>query len=396
MKKLKEGSVLGGSFIVAGTGIGAGMLAMPVVSAAGGFLPSVLIYVACYLTMIVTGLLVSELVLWEKKESNFLSIAEHFLGKKAQVFTLIIYIFLFYFLLVAYITGSGQILSQFFSYSNPRLFSLIFVLVASAVILHSTKAIDHVNRVFFYGLIITYIGFIVLGIQFAHPKWLLHMHFGKALIALPVIFIAFSYQGTVPTLCHYLGRDVGKIRGAIIGGSTIALGVYLIWQAYILAVIPLEGPFGLKTAQIEGKTALFSLANVVHNPTVFILGQLFAFCAIMTSFLGVSMGVLDFIADGLDIPKRGKALAILGAFTFFPPLVVSLSNPRLFIVALNIAGGVGCVILLGVLPLLMYLSGRYIKQYPSNQLFKFGPKTIGIVFLFLLLVFFMMVIGLFK
>ncbi|NGX31721.1 MAG: Tryptophan-specific transport protein [Chlamydiae bacterium] len=388
MKALfKTGSVLGSSFIIAGTGIGAGMLGMPVVSAAAGFFPSVFVYIACYLTMIITGLLVAEIVLWGRKNANFLSLTEHFLGKKAKIFTLLIYIFLFYLLLIAYMTGSGQILSQITHLNSPRWFSLLFTLLFAPLILKGTKMIDRVNKLFLFGLFITYVGFVILGIQFVKLDALLVSNYSKIFIALPIIFTAFSYQATVPSICTYLDQDPKKIRLAIFLGTTIALVIYLIWQGFILSVIPLTGEFGLETALKTGKTAVFSLANVVQSPFVFFLGQGFAFCAIATSFLGVSLGIVDFIADGLSFAKKGKNLVIIGLLTFVPPLIFSLIDPNLFILALNIAGGLGCVILLGVLPILMYLSGRYVKEYSTSGAYLFGYKTLIFVGIFLGLVF---------
>ena len=41
MKILKHAHILGGAFLVAGTSIGAGMLALPIVSAMGGFFPAI-------------------------------------------------------------------------------------------------------------------------------------------------------------------------------------------------------------------------------------------------------------------------------------------------------------------------------------------------------------------
>ncbi|MES2272690.1 MAG: aromatic amino acid transport family protein, partial [Chlamydiota bacterium] len=53
--------VFGGTLLVAGTSIGAGMLALPVVTASGGFLPALFVYFLCWLFMTCTGLLLLEI-----------------------------------------------------------------------------------------------------------------------------------------------------------------------------------------------------------------------------------------------------------------------------------------------------------------------------------------------
>jgi tyrosine-specific transport protein len=48
------GHLVGGTLLVAGTSIGVGMLALPVATAAGGFLPSLMIYFLCWFFMLCT------------------------------------------------------------------------------------------------------------------------------------------------------------------------------------------------------------------------------------------------------------------------------------------------------------------------------------------------------
>ena len=71
------GHVFGGALLVCGTSVGAGMLALPIATASGGFFPSVLIFFLCYLFMMATGLLFMEIALKMPKDSNIISIAAH-------------------------------------------------------------------------------------------------------------------------------------------------------------------------------------------------------------------------------------------------------------------------------------------------------------------------------
>lgn len=48
---------LGGVFLVAGTAIGAGMLAIPITTAFSGFLPSLALLAVCWGFMLITALL---------------------------------------------------------------------------------------------------------------------------------------------------------------------------------------------------------------------------------------------------------------------------------------------------------------------------------------------------
>lgn len=97
----------GGSLIVAGTSIGAGMLALPVVTGPAGFVPSIAVLVACWAFMTITGLLFAELSLWLKSDANILSMAKRTLGKPGLIATWVLYLFLFYSLTIAYMVGGA-------------------------------------------------------------------------------------------------------------------------------------------------------------------------------------------------------------------------------------------------------------------------------------------------
>src|SRR5581483_3580335 len=103
---------LGATLLVAGTSIGAGMLGLPVVSGPSGFVPSLLTLVLSWASMCATGLLYAKLSLWLKRDANILTMAEKTLGHGGKAFTWAIYLFLFYSLLVAYMAGGANILSD--------------------------------------------------------------------------------------------------------------------------------------------------------------------------------------------------------------------------------------------------------------------------------------------
>jgi tyrosine-specific transport protein len=77
------------------------------------------------------------------------------------------------------------------------------------------------------------------------------------------------------------------------------------------------------------------------------------------------LSLFDFFADGLKIPKSGKGNWILYAITFFPPLIIVLLDPGIFIKALSYAG-IYCMILLVLLPALMAWQGRYRQRIEAR------------------------------
>ena len=98
---------IGGALLVGGTAIGAGMLALPVVTGMGGFLPSTVIFIICWIFSACTGLLLLEVCLWMPNDANIISMVQHLLGPVGKIAAWILYIFLFYCLAIAYVDGRG-------------------------------------------------------------------------------------------------------------------------------------------------------------------------------------------------------------------------------------------------------------------------------------------------
>jgi tyrosine-specific transport protein len=243
--------------------------------------------------------------------------------------------------------------------------------------------VDRLNWGLMSGLIITYIAFAVFGITHVKPAFLEPANWRASWVALPVIFTSFSYQGIIPSLTTYLKRDAKKVRMAIIGGTSLCFLIYLLWEFLILGIVPMEALVQAKTA---GSTAVEPLKDYLIAPNLVLIGQAFAFFAIATSFLGVNLGLFDFLADSLSIPKRGMRKIWLSCITFLPPLAISLVNPSLFITALVFAGGIGCALLLGFLPTLMTWVSRYRHEGHEGPSQLFGGKAM-LLLLFLFVVF---------
>lgn len=362
-------SVLKGSLLVAGTSIGGGMLALPVLTGLSGYLPSIVVYVLCWAFMACTGLLFLEVCEWMDKGANIVTMAEKTLGKAGKIFAWGIYLFLFYCLTVAYIVGCGNLVVTLFQETIPQwLGAIVFVLVFAPFVYKGVQVVSRLNFYLMLGLAFFYFLFVFLGAKYVDLRLLQFRDWSQITSALPIAFTAFAYQGIIPSLYEYMDHDLQKARKAILIGSSIPLLTYSIWQALIMGIVPIEGPGGLKAALMNGQNAVEPLRYFLKNPSVYIIGQFFAFFALLTSFLGVTVGLLDFLADGLGVEKNSKGKFILCLLIFIPPLIIAVSHPHIFLIALDFAGGFGCALLLGLLPILMVWSGRYVLNYSSKPL----------------------------
>lgn len=365
----KQPTLLKGALLVAGTSIGGGVLALPVLTASAGFLPSVVLYVACWLLMAGTGLLFLEVSQWMRGEANILSMASYTLGSPGRWVAWVVYLFLFYCLTIAYMVGCGGIVGQLLPQDLPEWAGVgIFVACFTPLIWMTTCLAARLNLLLVIGLVTSYLAFVWQGWDRVEGARLLAADWGQWSAVLPIAFTSFAYQGIIPTLARYLDHREKTLRLSILWGTCIPLVIYIIWEALILGIIPLEGQEGLLAAGERGENAAYALRFFLSGSWLYWFGQSFAFFALITSFLGVSLGLRDFLSDGLQIENRGfarkSALVIL---TLFFPLLFALFHPHSFLTALEYAGGIGCALLLGLLPIAMCWSGRYQKGFLFNQ-----------------------------
>lgn len=384
------GHVLGGTLLIAGTTIGVGMLALPVATGPSGFLPSITIYLACWLFMLCTGLLLLEVCLWMPKDANLITMAQKLLGNVGKNICWVVYLFLFVTVMIAHVVGGGSILREIFGTAlNPAVATIAYVILFSPIVYLGTHSVDRLNLALMTGVIITYLLFIFAAFGSVNTTLLHYMNWSKAWLAIPILFTAFTYQVIIPTLVTYMDRDVRKVRLAIIFGTSIPLVVYLIWEYLILGIIPVEGPGGLIEAAADGHNAVMPLKQFLNNPSLFTIGKAFAFFTMTTSYIALALAYLDFLADGLKVVKKGLKKVGLCLAIFIPPTFIALTYPDIFLTALGYAGGFSCAILFGIFPPLMVWVGRYKKKYGRTHQQLPGGK----VFLAVLITFVVIEIG---
>lgn len=380
----KTGSALGGILLIAGCSIGGGMIGLPVVSAYAGFIPSSLVLLLCSFFMTCTGLLLLEAVLWFNKEVSLISLAKTYLGKFGEKITWSTFLFIFYCLLIAYSAASGELIGDFLSILFGRQIphavgSLLCVALVGSSIIFGTRRVDQVNSLFMIGLVLSYGLLVGLGAAYVQPENLMQMQWKSALPCIPIMLISFGFHNMIPTLVTYLKRNVNALRVAIIVGNLIPLVFYLVWQTVILGILPGNGDKEFQEILSQSNMATGLLKGVTGSPLVFVFAHTFAFFAIITSFITISLSCVDFLADGFSVKKTFKVRTLLCSMILLPPLFLAFSFPHLFLKALGYAGGFATVILFGILPALIVWRGRYVKNHIGERLLPGGRATLTVI-----------------
>jgi len=359
-----DSKLIGGLLLIIGTSIGGGMLALPVATAAAGFGNSILFLFLCWLVMTAGALLLLEANLRLPSGSNLVSMAKATLGIPGQLFAWVVYLFLLYTLLASYISGGSDVFSSLLHKMNidlpDSLTSILFTGLFGLVVYGGIRSVDYVNR----GLMFGKLGIYLLLVLIISPHVSVNLLKGGTYQAvtgsLMVLIGSFGFATIIPSLRHYFNDDIASLRKAIVIGSLIPLACYILWEAVIMGVVARQGQFGLLALmQSDHATSGLTeaLSNAVHNHWISFFFGVFTSVCMLTAFLGVSMGLFDFLADGLKMDKKGLQGTCIFSLTFLPPLFVVLINPGIYIQAFSYAG-VACVLLLLLLPVIMAWRGR--------------------------------------
>ncbi|MER2473123.1 tyrosine transporter TyrP [Photorhabdus laumondii] len=354
----------GSTFIIAGTTIGAGMLAMPLATAGVGFGVSLIMLVGLWVLMSYTALLLVETYQYESPDTGLGTLAQRYLGSSGKILAGFSMMFLMYALTSAYISGAGELLTvslnKWLNLSLPASVGVIlFTVIGGGVVCIGTRSVDMVNRVIFGAKIIFLV--LMLGMMMPHVQHInlltMPLEQGLILSSIPVIFTSFGFHGSVPSIVKYMDGDIRRLRWVFIIGSAIPLIAYILWQLATLGSINSSTFVNILAENAGLNGLLHSIREVVASPKTELAVQMFANLALATSFLGVTLGLFDFLGD---LFKRKNSVAgrmQTGLLTFVPPLIFALFYPKGFVMALGYAA-VALSILALVLPSLLAYKSR--------------------------------------
>ena len=333
---------VGSTLLVAGTMIGAGMLAMPLTSAGIGLGFTLVLLLGLWALLTFSALLFVELYQTAESDAGIGTLAEQYFGKEGRIIATAVLIIFLYALIAAYVSGGGSLLKDLLPEGfGDKVSILLFTVIFGSFIVIGTHSVDKINRVLFFVMLAAFA--VVLSLMLPEIKFdnLIATPIDNALIisASPVFFTAFGFHGSIPSLNKYLGGNVKALRISILAGSAITLCAYILWQMSTHGLLTQNEFLQIlkEDATLNGlvkATLAITGSNVIAGAV-----KLFSTLALVTSFLGVGLGLLECIEDLLKRSFNISAGRIsLGLMTFIPPLVFALFYPEGFILALGYAG----------------------------------------------------------
>ncbi len=374
----------GAAILIAGTSIGAAMITLPVITATIGLLWGTALLIIMCIVMNFAARVMVDINLITNSADSISSLSKNYLSPFFEKFSTFIILAMLNALLVAYASGAQDFMKLLLDkYTSIKLANVTiglgfysFMLLTLSI---SMRVLDNINRVLFAIMLLVFLCLLgSLLSNFTIDRTLVSYTGGSAInwfVAIPLFFTSFGFHGSLPTIINYCGRERKTINRAIFLGTLVPLIVYLLWIVGGLTALHSSSP-GIYKVFISGKgdISLFihTLSQTLNISWMSLLSWVFTLLAIITSFTGVAIGMIDFYREKLVHspikPKMQSFLAIV--LTFLIPALSVVYIENLFHHILAFAGMLlSCLAIL--IPAAIWLK-IYSAKKKALTLSKFG------------------------
>ena len=336
--------------IIVGANVGSGILGLAYSSRLAGWPILVLWLAVAGLFTTFSMLYVAESALRTKKPLQLPGLAEKYVGKVGSVLIFISVCANSIGCMVAYTTGSGNILCTLLGLPNWA-GSLLFTVPCVLVVWFGLKATGLWEKFMSTGMVVL-LAVIIIASFLSGKADVSRAVYANWTYAVPLLSSAiFCYiaQYAVPELARGMRHTPKKLPVAII------LGMFI--TGVLLAVVPLA-VLSLTGAEEVTQVATLAWGQALGTWALY-TANIFALCAMMTSYWAVGGSMLTNIVDMFKLKdeKDTKTRLIAIACTVLPPFILAYAGLVSFVDAIGWAGTFGGVIM-SIVPVLMLNNAR--------------------------------------
>lgn len=349
--KIEDISFWDGVAIIAGSSIGAGILSLAYGTKNAGFPVLVFWVLVTGLFTTISMLYVAETTLRTRKPLQLSGLAETYIGKIGAWLMFLAVFGNSLGALIAYTTGSGQIISQFLNIP-PIVGSILFFIPAVIVVWLGLKAVGAAEKVITAVMVLMIIILVLASIIGPGLKGehLTYMNIGVSIPVFTLVIFTFISQYAVPELTRgFVRGDIKRLPKAIITGNAI-IAILLILVP--MSAIGLTGP--------DGVTEIVTIAwSQALGQWAFFVANIFTLFAFITSFWAIGQSLLTNIVDKLKFPSEWdvKFRVVALSIVVLPPFIIAYTGLIGFVDVISMTGSFSGVIM-GILPIMMLNRAR--------------------------------------
>ncbi|MDD9951679.1 MAG: hypothetical protein OXT67_08960 [Zetaproteobacteria bacterium] len=352
--------------IVSGTSIGAGMLALPSVTAEAGFGLALVGQMFIYLMALCSGLYLADACCWMKGDSiHMASVGKHYLGRWGQFGVLIAFLFLYNCLLISYFSGLyplvGHVGASLGGPTEDHFSYMILLACTVGLLLYAgVEAVTSVSTLFMLGLVLSFVWMIFGSLQDVSWSYLRHTRLDAFSLMLPTLLGAFGYHNVVPSVVQRFQGTRVQLYRALSVGLLGPFVIYILWQYVVLGVLPYTQIAQFNQAA-AGVPLVAALQGASQDNSLVLLMPWFTFFAIITSIIGVGLSLIDFLHDLFASYhfRAGRYIYVL--LTVVPSALIGYFYPNLFMKLFAYAAGIGEGLLNIIFPTVCVICGLYVR-----------------------------------
>lgn len=363
-------TVAQGIALIFGTNIGAGILSLPYAARNGGFLALVIALLVAGVLTTFSMMYVAEVSQRTKESLQLSGLAEKYLGQTGRWLVFAAIAINSIGALVAYASGSGQLLNNLVSVPGI-VGSLVFFAFGSFIMwkgLHATGWVEGLITVGMAAIILILSAWTLIGPGVSWDNLLiLHPFYVVPIMNLAVF--TFMAQYVVPELVRGLPHTNPKAIP-----TTIVVGMSI--TGFTLALVPFVA-LGLLGTEVSEVVTLSWGESL--GPVAYYLANLFALLAMLTSFIAIGYTAMRNVLDIFRWDHEGNHRIIAVALTVLPPLIISLLGLGGFATALGYAGGFAGAIMSVVPAVLLHKARRHGELQPVWHVTWQGHISIQVV-----------------
>jgi amino acid permease len=349
MASSKELTVFEAASIVAGYGIGAGIMAVPWMASRSGVWTTLLVVAVAYAVSVLLHLMIAQLALGSvTADGGGLQIVEIFRkwlfrGPLRTVLTWAFFVVMFLVLtlnLAAYVAGAGDII-QSLTGLPVRVGGALFSVLAAGVVVLGLKALGVSEKIAVVSMLALFAALFVGTMTVPFQPLALTLSLDKAALALfGAVMFCFASFFSVPQVVEGLRSRPAKMRGAVMLGIAINLAIVLL--VTLLALL---------ASREVTQVAIVGWAAAI-GPWAAILGSVFFLLALLTTYWSISYALSTIVRERLGL---GRVPAWL--LSTLPNIALALTGFTGFLGFVRLAGG-AIALLVALLLVPAYLSYR--------------------------------------
>lgn len=321
------------SSVIAGLGVGGGIMAVPYLASKNGSVTALLIIVFAYLVSLLLHFMVAELVMREQGQHQLVELMRKYVfkGKIGGILTWGFFALLasgIFFLLAGYITGCAEILFKLFKV--PLIPGKIATyLVAAGVVFFGLKAIGVIEKYAIAGIAIIVV--IMASGSITHLEHSIPAFGGnvnQALALFGMVMFSFGCWFSIPQAVEGLTDRPHLVPWSIV----IGIGMNL---TFIIVITYMA----IWSSEEVSTIAITNWGEAVGS-WAFVLGSVAVFLAMLTSYWAFSYALAIIIKERLQYGfKLSWLLATL------PTVILAVSGLTGFLGFLRITGGLTAVLI---------------------------------------------------